>query len=414
MANVAASKPDNDFTFIVDGNRHDCSWFVAAFLSPRIGRLHRTDGSLNEFVVVTGDPHGYFDDFVSVGRGAPLSLTPANREFLLAIAAELENFELYWLIREEFERDKLDYLKICEFDAIDAAPERVITSIASHLSEFERPFLSRLPHSTLEAVLSHDSLRVESEDWLCDFVISVICDCGCSVSLLERIRFEYLSCSGIERFILWSFDQFDESFVTFALWRALSVRLLLSVSPSSSDSRVPNPRFSPSADGSLEGIICHLTREHGGYVHDRGIVNISASSTASDSHPVKNAADLQSTTFFHSLKLADQWVCYDFKTRRVKPTHYSIWPSSSDCRLRSWVIEGSGDGKSWVVLDNQKDNSTMNWSHPIGTFSVRESAEWRLIRLRQTGENAAGNDFLVVYGFEIFGQMIETDRSPSE
>jgi hypothetical protein len=147
-------------------------------------------------------------------------------------------------------------------------------------------------------------------------------------------------------------------------------------------------------------------------VHDRGIVDISAKSVYSSSYLGRNAADLQSTTLFQSLDEPDQWLCYDFKNRRVMPTHYSIHGYSNHY-LRSWTFEGSVDGSSWFSLDDQKGNSTTNSNHPIGTFSVVKSAECRFIRLRQTGKNACGNDYLLLYAFEIFGQLFESDESPS-
>jgi hypothetical protein len=229
-----------------------------------------------------------------------------------------------------------------------------------------------------------------------------------------------LSCEGIDRFVLWSFDHFDQICSFISLWRAVSVRLSLSVSPSIPNSRLsdrnfspsipksppPSRTFSPSGDGSLDGIISHLTREHGGNVHDRGIVDISSKSRWSSCVP-KHAADLQTQTYFHSLAEPDQWLCYDFKDRRVKPTHYSIHAHSGNAYLRSWIFEGSNDGSSWTILDEQKNNSTTNSSHPIGTFSVSRSAECRFIRLRQTGKNARGSDHLILFAFEIFGQLIE-------
>jgi hypothetical protein len=251
---------------------------------------------------------------------------------------------------------------------------------------------------------------------LYDFVISVIDDFPDSISLLERIRYEYLSCDTIQRFVSWSFDHFDENCVTFGLWRSLSVRLLLSVSPSQPNSRLAIPTFSPGADGSLDGIISHLTRKHGGNVHDRGIVDISAKSTysSSSSYSAKNAADSGITNYFHSDSSAGQWLCYDFKNLRVKPTHYSIHAYFGGYYLRSWVFEGSIDGSSWIVFDEQKDNSTMNSSHLIGTFAAGQSRECRFIRLRQTGKNASGDDYLYLCGFEIFGQLIEMEQRESQ
>jgi hypothetical protein len=94
----------------------------------------------------------------------------------------------------------------------------------------------------------------------------------------------------------------------------------------------------------------------------------------------------------------------------VKPTHYSIDSSFNHYSLRSWVFEGSIDDLSWIVLDDQKDDSTMNSSRPIGTFAVYPSLECRFVRLRQNGENASGNYVLALCAFEIFGHLIETKQ----
>jgi hypothetical protein len=181
----------------------------------------------------------------------------------------------------------------------------------------------------------------------------------------------------------------------------------LSASPSKLNSRLVDQLFSPSGDGSLDGIIDQLTRDHGGNVHDLGIVDISAKSI-SGSSVGRNVADLQTTTYFHSLDAPDQWLCFDFKNRQVRPTHYSIHAHSANHYLRSWTLEGSVDGSSWISLADEKNNSTTNSTRPIGTFSVDKSADCRFIRLRQTGKSAYGADYLILFAFEIFGQLIES------
>jgi hypothetical protein len=49
----------------------------------------------------------------------------------------------------------------------------------------------------------------------------------------------------------------------------------------------------------------------------------------------------------------------------------------------------------------------MTSAHPIGIFTVSQSDKSRFIRLRQTGKNARGDDYLILYAFELFGQLIE-------
>jgi hypothetical protein len=105
MANIAASKKENDFMFIDGATRYDCPWFIADFISPRIRRLQAADPTMREFVIGTSDTHGDFSDFISLGRGSAVSLTSANRPFLLSVCGELENYELYWLMQEDFGDD---------------------------------------------------------------------------------------------------------------------------------------------------------------------------------------------------------------------------------------------------------------------------------------------------------------------
>jgi hypothetical protein len=96
------------------------------------------------------------------------------------------------------------------------------------------------------------------------------------------------------------------------------------------------------------GIIAHLTRECGGNVHDCHAVDITSgsfeketvganpSSGALDNEPAlgaKNAAKLKTTSDFQSdfhrgrediRHTRNNWLCYDFKERKILPAHYAI------------------------------------------------------------------------------------------
>jgi hypothetical protein len=85
----------------------------------------------------------------------------------------------------------------------------------------------------------------------------------------------------------------------------------------------------------LNGIISHLTAKCCGNVHDKGAVEISASSLHYNdpSFALWNAADLGNKgSCFGSRKGTGAWICSDFKELRIKPTHYTIrmyWESSN-------------------------------------------------------------------------------------
>ena len=97
----------------------------------------------------------------------------------------------------------------------------------------------------------------------------------------------------------------------------------------------------------LDGIIAYLTHECNGNVHEKGIVNVTASGTDDGLVP-QNVVDLKSDHSFRSRYGENQWICYDFKDRRVTPTGYTVKTSQGYDHLKSWVIEVSNDGDVWT------------------------------------------------------------------
>jgi hypothetical protein len=409
LANIA--KAENDFAFIVGNQCYKCPWFVADFLSPRVGQLHSVDSTVNEFVIETKDEKDQFEEFLSFGRGAEVEVNEANRRFLLSVSAELGNCELYFSLSDSLETNGL-LSRFCEDfnreDLLGCLNEKAIEFVATHFFELEQSYLNDLPIDVLSHILGHPSVALKSEDWLFNFIISRCASHLESVTLLEFVRFEFLRKSTIEKFVSWSLEHFDELDFTISLWRTITNRL-----SQGGDASVPScHRYRewscPRDISPLDGIIAGLTRKHGGNVHDRGIVDVSGTS-ACGSNVAQNAVDLEEhqRNCFESRSEPNQWLCYYFDARRIELTAYSIAARPNGPFLRSWIVEGSEDGLTWITLDERKDNTEANSSHPIATFVVSNRMECRFIRLRQTGNNASGDHRLRLYGFEVFGFMEE-------
>jgi hypothetical protein len=422
MMNIAISRAENDFTFIVGEHRHSCPWFVADFLSPKVGRLHSIDPCLNEIIIDTIDYNDEFGALLTLGRGSKIEMTETNRTFLNSISLELCNAELYFTINEEFAK-KENILKcmeeLLESELLDYIPnsDPSIDFLASHFFEIDSSLLTKFPVSLLTRIVSNHSLRIESEDSLYEIIHSRMESDPNSIYLLEYLRFEFVTCESMTNVILWSFDHFEQIAISLSVWEALSRRLVLRVVPCDTTiteyrmTRLRSPTSLVMPEISHDGIIAHLTRESGGNVHDKGIVDISAKAIDQnlDQFQAKHAANFHDSSYFQSSNSPDQWIQYDFKTHRVRPTHYAIFPHCHSYWLRSWVLEGSlnGSNDSWDEVDRHDDDTTMNIKHPIGTFAVTRSGEYRFIRLRQTGKNHGNNDYMVLYSFEIFGDLIE-------
>ena len=188
------------------------------------------------------------------------------------------------------------------------------------------------------------------------------------------------------------------------------------------DTRAPVQREFVCIEGiPLDGIIAHLTRECGGNVHKKGVVEVTGSSWATGSEP--HVADLGTNAHFQSNDEPNSWICYNFKERRVAPTSYSIrmccWGF-----MRSWVLEVSNDGMNWEVVDRQENSNDLRGAFMTHNFvlSSPPSGSFRFIRLRQTGKNDGGlggcpDDTLILTALEVFGTLTSNPRpiaSPGE
>jgi hypothetical protein len=181
-----------------------------------------------------------------------------------------------------------------------------------------------------------------------------------------------------------------------------------------------------------DGIIAHLTRECGGNVHDRHVVNVTCGSFEDETigaspysgalhnapiFAAKNATEMETNSHFESayrvgniLHTRNNWVCYDFKERRIVPTHYAIRTNgnfSGSCHLKSWLVETSADGENWREVAREEDNKQLNGKYFTGTFAVAGGGECRFVRLVNIGKNHWKTDQIRIHAWEVFGSLIE-------
>jgi hypothetical protein len=135
-------------------------------------------------------------------------------------------------------------------------------------------------------------------------------------------------------------------------------------------------------------------------------------------YAAKNAADLETDSYFCSayrrkediLHTRNNWLCYDFKERKIVPTHYAIRTNLAGpgySHLKSWLVETSADGESWREVAREEGNEQLNGKWFTVTFAVAGGGECRFIRLVNIGRNQHGNDQLRISAWETFGGLIE-------
>jgi hypothetical protein len=213
----------------------------------------------------------------------------------------------------------------------------------------------------LYEILSNPSLRLTDEDSLYSFICDHFeLDLSWTI-LLDFVRFQYLQPSTVSHFAT-SLHDISEFLSPWTL-RAMGDRLLsVRMSPGNRrrvESHGLRKEFRPNPESGLEGIIACLTRKHGGNVHDKEIVIITAKPPSgfgfgqpqgfgfgsTPRHP-KFLADLESRTGYCSRCEPGQWICWDFKDLRVFPTHYAIKTCSGSLADHppSWTCGGRPSG----------------------------------------------------------------------
>jgi hypothetical protein len=252
------------------------------------------------------------EHFESLMKGSEIVASGCEMRRLCEFAAVLGNIELL--------------IKLCDINGIntqnvcsrlrkghccDCGIEEEIVFAASHFYELEFEELKDLDIDILETILSSRRLRLKDEDSLLDFICKVESD---RRILVRQVLSEYLSRESMPVFL----DFISPPNSDPVIWSSLCRRLLL---------RLPRTVEIPMKESrSTDGIISYLTQKYGGNVQENRIVKITSKSVYSDDpmYALKNVADLTSDSYFNSKYDPGQWICWDFRAMRVRPTHYAI------------------------------------------------------------------------------------------
>jgi hypothetical protein len=169
--------------------------------------------------------------------------------------------------------------------------------------------------------------------------------------------------------------------------------------------------------------IAHLARECRRNVHyhevaeltsgsfEKGTCGANPHSRVFNNDPdfaARNAVDMETDSCFGSAcrrktenipHTRNNWLCYDFKERRIVPTHRTIrtidnGPGCS--HPKSWLVETSADGMDWREVAREENNEQLNDKFGTGTFPVAGGGEIRFIRLVNIGRNHCGDDILAI------------------
>ena len=411
------SSTEADFAFVFrDGLAVRVQSILAEFLSPKISRIRRSDSCADRYVFKDGSTRvcKALAELVSCLRqGKPLDIDKSNFEELVQVSYELENDEILSSLLTLAYCDIEKALCMIRCGTIGARCEALVNFVAAHFHEISDEGLRAMDVETARLLLSHKSLRIQSEDKLYDFVRSRADRDSRFVCLFEFVCFEYLSDNRIKDFVSFVNEQIFAEF-NMDIWHRISRRLMQSVTQkgtrvASIDQRGPElpmlSEFTYHAERPLDGMIAYLERKCRS-LGAKKAVEITKGDDWQRKGPGEPGTDSQSDAGFG---LMSQVMC-DFKEWQVTPRSYSIRSKQrgpGSCHPKSWVFEVSNDGNTWEIIDRRENSNDLNGSHMTHNFSISPEplGRFRFVRLRLIGRNHAGGHRFHLDSVEVFGTL---------
>jgi hypothetical protein len=233
---------EQDFAFIAGGVSYPCPSLIAEFLSPRVSHLRAVDPTIVTFRLETSDPKHYFSEFLATGYGSGLHAQGEKMTFLRSVCGELWNFEFMDLLFAESKDAMTREALIPRLEFLSQAcptSEFDVKSIAANFHLLNASDCADLELQLLGGIIGHPDLVVQNEDALLEMISDRISRDSSDFSLLEFVRFEYLSAQGIKSAV----DLISASFELFSygIWSRFANRLLLPVQPPETHRRSVGP-----------------------------------------------------------------------------------------------------------------------------------------------------------------------------
>lgn len=416
-----------DFLFIVNGEKYMTNKFVADLLSNKISKIHQTDPTSSEYFITTHHK-GNFKHILDLLEFNLVNIDESEIEFITEIIDELgtDKIDLNIYTPEITIDNAIKHISKQEKSKI-AYTGRILKEIeflSSHfyeLTEIQTQELTKLSPSTVEQIVGSKKIELESEDQLLAFINELY-----SINEIEYSSFyEYVHFTNVSNSKMFEFiSKFDIENLNHGTWKSLCERLLkiptfsvLDNSKSGENVRYKNAKVKKKSVTNCDDIPFSKSDLKGVFSHFRTYSNIEKEvivSCLSLNHgSPENLLDIDNTTYSYCTNdRPNSWICFEFKKRKIIPSAYTIkttYNNEGMDHLKSWVIEGSVDNNNWMKLDEQNNCSLLNGENLCHTFVIEnldDRKEFKYLRIRQTGENWHNRNYLEICSIEFYGKLI--------
>lgn len=401
---------DQDFQLKTDNAKDTirCSKSQISFISPNISKLILNDPTTSEFTLTTKNSSKCSEILRSLLNGSTIKVKNDIISIFYSIMLELGNEEVLPNIEEELTIDNaIEIIQTKNIRLMDVWKE--IRFIASHFIEMKQDEISLLDLSLIDNILSSDSLVVESEHDLFNFIYELISSHGDDYQiLLYSLRLEFLEKEDISIFMSYINEDNVGSFIP------AFYNYFINSQPLIVDDNAPKRYQIPVSykNDNFQGILSLLWKEADGNPVTKQVIDIEDTTNCSQSK-VLYLVDPEKRD-------KENWYCpatsntengsfiFDFKEKRVSLSGYSLKAHSHAWYqvgfIKSWKIEGSNDKETWTIIDEQKSDTLQSYM-AVGHWSCEKSDPFRYIRIMMTGPNTNKDFYMSLQAIEFFGSI---------
>lgn len=441
LKDIPFHKYQKDFVFIVNDKRYETNRYIADLLSPKIRQMHFIDKSIHEYFlnnvnfsnddIEYSEEVDFFQDFLNLSTFQNCKIDSEHQKRYMEYFLNLGNIDEYFRIQKDYFHEitidnaidsLISIIKITssvsqDFNDQINPKNEIITYIANHFEDIDKEQIRNLQYEIIEEIISNEYLRLNNEDSLLEFVLSLYSEDHSYSNLFEYIQFSNVSEDSLFSFV----DEFEIESINKQIWDSICNRLLPNFSKSI---KINTIRYLPdfiefryTKGKDFEGIMHHLSEETQNNIHDDGIIEITSNSILSNIYHPKNLVDFHEKNYYHSKDDGGAYVCFDFKDKLVQLSSYSIKSMNNNVHyshLKNWVMEVSNDEKTWRIVDSHINDPILDEPGVVVNFAIRKKNIdfHRFIRIRQNGNSwdpRTNHNFIGFYFIEFFGKLIESD-----
>lgn len=162
------------------------------------------------------------------------------------------------------------------------------------------------------------------------------------------------------------------------------------------------------SDGDVNGLLYWLGTNEGvsAWVNPQSNSKIVVTSTTLSFGSMLNISD-RTTTRIGTDNATNAFVQIEIVgAKKLNCNFYSIRTQISNSEhLRSWRLEGSNDNLSWVVLDTQTNNTTLNSESAWVSLPATSTTHYKYFKVIQTALNSTGFSSLWLGELELYGNF---------